>query len=175
MEGYLVRSIYVDEGATMQVMFEHCFNNLSPSIRAHLTETQTNLVGFLGEELTPTGQDRIRGVVKNRWFVPKDFVEVHRCTGSINVQCQPVLLGSNGHYKKTILQEVQDPASRPSKKQSRSCSAKKKSIGIREKSCGGQAGGIMAQGRKYPTGEMPNIDFISSVSEKGRWRVADVH
>ena len=33
IEGYLVRRILVDEGASVEVMYEHCFNNLSPSIQ----------------------------------------------------------------------------------------------------------------------------------------------
>lgn len=33
IEGYLVRRIYVDEGSSVDVMYEHCFNNLSANIR----------------------------------------------------------------------------------------------------------------------------------------------
>ncbi|GKD68860.1 hypothetical protein Tco_1322950 [Tanacetum coccineum] len=56
IKGYLIHRIFVDEGAAIQVMFEHYFNNLCLSIRARLAETQKNLVGFLGEELTPLGK-----------------------------------------------------------------------------------------------------------------------
>ena len=34
--GYLVQRIYVDEGSSMNVMYEHCFRNLSSSIRSGL-------------------------------------------------------------------------------------------------------------------------------------------
>ncbi|GJR16163.1 reverse transcriptase domain-containing protein [Tanacetum coccineum] len=53
---YLVRRIYVDRGALMEVMFEHCFENLSPEIKPKLKETQTNLVGFIGEATKPLGK-----------------------------------------------------------------------------------------------------------------------
>ncbi|GJV33672.1 hypothetical protein Tco_1394072 [Tanacetum coccineum] len=43
VEGYLVKRVYVDGGASVEVMFEHCFKNLSPTIRARLRETQTDL------------------------------------------------------------------------------------------------------------------------------------
>ncbi|GJY39603.1 reverse transcriptase domain-containing protein [Tanacetum coccineum] len=43
VEGYLVRRVYVDEGASVEVMFEHCFENLSPLIMARLRYTQTDL------------------------------------------------------------------------------------------------------------------------------------
>ncbi|GKB09771.1 hypothetical protein Tco_0843694, partial [Tanacetum coccineum] len=45
VEGYVIRKIYVDEGASMEVMFEHCFENLSLTIRARLKDTQNDLVG----------------------------------------------------------------------------------------------------------------------------------
>ncbi|GKE64372.1 reverse transcriptase domain-containing protein, partial [Tanacetum coccineum] len=54
--GYLVRRIYVDGGASVEVMFEHCFENLSPAIKARLKETQTDLVGFAGEATKPLGK-----------------------------------------------------------------------------------------------------------------------
>nr|GEV19936.1 hypothetical protein [Tanacetum cinerariifolium] len=46
MKGYLVRRVYVDQGASMEVMFEHCFENLSPAIRSRVRDTQMDLVGF---------------------------------------------------------------------------------------------------------------------------------
>ncbi|GKC79405.1 hypothetical protein Tco_1130179 [Tanacetum coccineum] len=39
MEGYLVRRVYVDQGALVQVMFEHSFENLSPTIKSRLRST----------------------------------------------------------------------------------------------------------------------------------------
>ncbi|GJR84539.1 reverse transcriptase domain-containing protein [Tanacetum coccineum] len=54
--GYLVRRIYVDGGASVEVMFEHRFENLSPAIKARLKETQMGLVGFTGEATKPLGK-----------------------------------------------------------------------------------------------------------------------
>ncbi|GKD63736.1 hypothetical protein Tco_1305844 [Tanacetum coccineum] len=56
VEGYLVRRVYMDEGASVEVMFKHCFENLSPVIKARLKETQTDLVGFAGEVTKPLGK-----------------------------------------------------------------------------------------------------------------------
>nr|GEX45031.1 reverse transcriptase domain-containing protein [Tanacetum cinerariifolium] len=53
MEGYLVKRVYVDEGLSVEVMFEHYFENLYPRIKAKLKETQTDLVGFTGEISKP--------------------------------------------------------------------------------------------------------------------------
>ncbi|GJT20964.1 hypothetical protein Tco_0890901 [Tanacetum coccineum] len=56
MEGYLVRRIYVDQGASVEVRFEHCFENLSPAIRSRLRDTQMDLVGFAGGVVRPLGK-----------------------------------------------------------------------------------------------------------------------
>ncbi|GKA16634.1 reverse transcriptase domain-containing protein [Tanacetum coccineum] len=44
VEGYLVRRVYVDEGSSAEVMFEHCFENLPGKGEAELRETELNLV-----------------------------------------------------------------------------------------------------------------------------------
>ncbi|GKC22312.1 hypothetical protein Tco_1024462 [Tanacetum coccineum] len=56
VEGYLVRRIHIDEGASVKIMFEHCFNMLHPSIRSRLVETQTTVSGFSGEQVKPLGK-----------------------------------------------------------------------------------------------------------------------
>nr|GEV04787.1 hypothetical protein [Tanacetum cinerariifolium] len=56
VEGYLVRRVYVDEGSSVEVMFEHCFENLNPRIKDRLRETQTDLVGFAGVVSKPVGK-----------------------------------------------------------------------------------------------------------------------
>ncbi|GKA20724.1 reverse transcriptase domain-containing protein [Tanacetum coccineum] len=48
MEGYLVHRVYMDHGASVEVMFKHCFENLCPAIRSRLRDTQMDLVGFAG-------------------------------------------------------------------------------------------------------------------------------
>ncbi|GJS50812.1 reverse transcriptase domain-containing protein [Tanacetum coccineum] len=56
IEGYLVRRVYVDEGSSVEVMFEHCFENLPAKVKAGLRETRTDLVGFAGEVAKPLGK-----------------------------------------------------------------------------------------------------------------------
>ncbi|GJU97837.1 reverse transcriptase domain-containing protein [Tanacetum coccineum] len=56
VEGYLVRRVYVDEGSSVEVMFEHCYENLPAKVRARLRETRTDLVGFAGEVAKPLGK-----------------------------------------------------------------------------------------------------------------------
>nr|GEZ10779.1 reverse transcriptase domain-containing protein [Tanacetum cinerariifolium] len=65
VEGYLVRWIYVDKGSQVEVMFEHCFENLHPRIKAKLKETRTDLVGFVGEVLKPLGKIELEVCFRN--------------------------------------------------------------------------------------------------------------
>ncbi|GJR92188.1 hypothetical protein Tco_0264362 [Tanacetum coccineum] len=46
IEGYLVRWVHVDEGASLEIMYEHYFNMLHPAIKLRLTETHTIISGF---------------------------------------------------------------------------------------------------------------------------------
>lgn len=56
IEGYLVRRVFVDERASVEIMFEHCFNNLHSSIRSRLRPTHTDLLGFTGDVTKPLGK-----------------------------------------------------------------------------------------------------------------------
>ena len=56
VERYTIRRVYVDQGASVEVMYEHCFENLDFSIRSQLKETSTPLVGFSGESIKPLGK-----------------------------------------------------------------------------------------------------------------------
>ncbi|GKA04372.1 reverse transcriptase domain-containing protein [Tanacetum coccineum] len=56
IEGYLVKRIHIDEGASIEIMYEHCFNMLHLKIKARLAETQTTVSGFSGERVKPLGK-----------------------------------------------------------------------------------------------------------------------
>nr|GEV10214.1 reverse transcriptase domain-containing protein [Tanacetum cinerariifolium] len=56
IEGYLVRRIHVDEEASIEIMYENCFNMLHPTIKERLTETPTTVSRFLGEQVKPLGK-----------------------------------------------------------------------------------------------------------------------
>nr|GEV95544.1 reverse transcriptase domain-containing protein [Tanacetum cinerariifolium] len=65
MEGYLVRRVYVDQRASMEVMFEHCFENLSPDIRTCLRGTQMDLVGFARGVVKPLGKIKLEVIFED--------------------------------------------------------------------------------------------------------------
>nr|GEV70145.1 reverse transcriptase domain-containing protein [Tanacetum cinerariifolium] len=66
VEGYLVKRVYVDEWSSVEVIFEHCFENFNPKIKAGLRETQTDLVGFAGEISKPLGNIELEVCFGNR-------------------------------------------------------------------------------------------------------------
>nr|GEX59726.1 reverse transcriptase domain-containing protein [Tanacetum cinerariifolium] len=74
VEGYLVRQVYVDEGSSVEVMFEHCFENLSPRIKVRLKETQTDLAGFAGEISKPLVTQMVI-IAECRWVEKKQMIE----------------------------------------------------------------------------------------------------
>ncbi|GKE41806.1 reverse transcriptase domain-containing protein [Tanacetum coccineum] len=49
MEGHFVHRIYVDRGASSEVLYEHCFVRLRPEIRSQMIPATTSLIGFSGE------------------------------------------------------------------------------------------------------------------------------
>ncbi|GKB21196.1 hypothetical protein Tco_0855119 [Tanacetum coccineum] len=59
IEGYLVKRIHIDKGASVEIMYEHCFNMLHPKIKARLAETQTTVSGFSGERVKPLGKIKL--------------------------------------------------------------------------------------------------------------------
>ncbi|GJY12907.1 hypothetical protein Tco_0382216 [Tanacetum coccineum] len=54
--GHLVHRIYVDGGASSEVLYEHCFVRLRPEIRSQMIPATTSLIGFNGETILPIGQ-----------------------------------------------------------------------------------------------------------------------
>nr|GEW00471.1 reverse transcriptase domain-containing protein [Tanacetum cinerariifolium] len=65
IEGYLVRRVFVDQGAAVQVMFEHCFRNFCPAIQARVSRTHMELVGFSGEQLRTIKKIELEVVFRN--------------------------------------------------------------------------------------------------------------
>ncbi|GJV53003.1 reverse transcriptase domain-containing protein [Tanacetum coccineum] len=56
--GHLVHRMYVDGGASSEILYEHCFNQLRPEIRNQMVPATTYLVGFSGEIIWPLGKYR---------------------------------------------------------------------------------------------------------------------
>ncbi|PWA74143.1 reverse transcriptase domain-containing protein [Artemisia annua] len=64
--GHDIHRMYVDGGASTDIMYEHCFKKLRPEIQSQLSPVVTPLTGFTGEKIWPMGQIRLLVVVGNR-------------------------------------------------------------------------------------------------------------
>ncbi|GJY13400.1 hypothetical protein Tco_0382709 [Tanacetum coccineum] len=56
MGGHSVHRIYVDGGASTEVLYKHCFIRLRPEIRNQMIPATTPLIRFSGETIWPLGQ-----------------------------------------------------------------------------------------------------------------------
>nr|GEZ49397.1 reverse transcriptase domain-containing protein [Tanacetum cinerariifolium] len=56
MGGHCVQRMYVDEGSSSEILYEHCFNRFHPEVRNQMIPATTPLVGFSGEIIWPLGQ-----------------------------------------------------------------------------------------------------------------------
>ncbi|GKC83847.1 hypothetical protein Tco_1139564 [Tanacetum coccineum] len=54
--GHFVHQIYVDGGASSEVLYEHYFVRIWPEIRSQMIPSTTSLIGFSGETIWPLGQ-----------------------------------------------------------------------------------------------------------------------
>nr|GEV01135.1 reverse transcriptase domain-containing protein [Tanacetum cinerariifolium] len=53
---HFVHSMYVDEGSSSKILYEHCLNRFCPEVRSHMIPVTTPLVEFSGEIIWPLGQ-----------------------------------------------------------------------------------------------------------------------
>ncbi|GJX09466.1 reverse transcriptase domain-containing protein [Tanacetum coccineum] len=56
IEGHFIHRIYVDGGASLEVLYEHCFVRIRPEVRSQMIPAITSLIGFSGETIWPIGQ-----------------------------------------------------------------------------------------------------------------------
>ncbi|GKD10243.1 reverse transcriptase domain-containing protein [Tanacetum coccineum] len=54
--GRKVGRVYMDSGSTCEVIYEHCFEKLNPTIKATRVNTKTPLVGFSGKRSWSVGE-----------------------------------------------------------------------------------------------------------------------
>ncbi|GJR55428.1 reverse transcriptase domain-containing protein [Tanacetum coccineum] len=87
IEYHQVRSILVDGGSSSEIMYEHCFRNLSVNIRSRLRRCRASLIGFSGETYHPLGIIDLRvtmGETERNKTVLMEFAIV-KCHSPYNV------------------------------------------------------------------------------------------
>nr|GEW57588.1 reverse transcriptase domain-containing protein [Tanacetum cinerariifolium] len=63
MGGHMVHCMYVDDGSSMEIFYEHCFNRLRPKINIQMVLATTSLTGFSDETIWPLGQLRLLVII----------------------------------------------------------------------------------------------------------------
>ncbi|GKF94992.1 reverse transcriptase domain-containing protein [Tanacetum coccineum] len=58
--------MYIDGGASADILYEHCFQKLRPEVKSQLNPATTSLTGFTGEKIWPMGQLRLPVIVGNK-------------------------------------------------------------------------------------------------------------
>ncbi|GKE45279.1 hypothetical protein Tco_1472563 [Tanacetum coccineum] len=53
--GYMIHRMYIDGGSSIEVLYEHCFNQLRLEIKNQMVPATTSLTGFNGETIWPLG------------------------------------------------------------------------------------------------------------------------
>nr|GEU60074.1 reverse transcriptase domain-containing protein [Tanacetum cinerariifolium] len=116
MEGYLVRRVYVDQGASVEVMFKHCFENISPAIKSRLREIQMDFIGFTGGVVKPLGKIELEVVFEDGGMFRMVMINftVVRAPSPYNIIFGRTCLKSHRAVSSTIHSMVKFPTPRGS-------------------------------------------------------------
>nr|GEY05930.1 reverse transcriptase domain-containing protein [Tanacetum cinerariifolium] len=63
--GHDIHRMYINGGASADILYEHCFQRLRPEVKSQLNPATTSLTGFTGENIWPIGQTRLLVIVGN--------------------------------------------------------------------------------------------------------------
>nr|GEY37017.1 reverse transcriptase domain-containing protein [Tanacetum cinerariifolium] len=63
--GHDIHRMYIDGGASADILYEHCFQRLRPEVKSQLNPATTSLTGFTGEKIWPIGQIQLLVIVGN--------------------------------------------------------------------------------------------------------------
>ncbi|XP_071687952.1 uncharacterized protein [Rutidosis leptorrhynchoides] len=103
-----VHRVYLDGGSACDIMYEHCFNQLSPAIKARLNTPKVPLVGFSGERCWPIGEvdlDFTIGEPPLSRTETLDFIVV-RSTSQCNILLERIAMMKIGKIVSTVHQLV---------------------------------------------------------------------
>nr|GEX08848.1 reverse transcriptase domain-containing protein [Tanacetum cinerariifolium] len=60
---HMIHRMYVDDGFSVEILYEHYFNRLWPEIKSQMVPATTSLTGFSGETIWPLGQLRLLVII----------------------------------------------------------------------------------------------------------------
>nr|GFA95380.1 reverse transcriptase domain-containing protein [Tanacetum cinerariifolium] len=74
MGGHTIHHMYIDDGSSMDILYEHCFNRLWPEIKSQMVPATTLLTGFSGETTWPLGQLRLLVTIEDIIHSTKEWM-----------------------------------------------------------------------------------------------------
>nr|GFB67516.1 reverse transcriptase domain-containing protein [Tanacetum cinerariifolium] len=97
MGGHMIHRMYIDDGSSMEILYEHCFNRLRPEIKSQMVLATTSLTGFSGETIWPLGQLRLLVTIGDAthstkaWmnFMVVKSIEERTCPANFTVALHP--------------------------------------------------------------------------------------
>ncbi|GKB35285.1 reverse transcriptase domain-containing protein [Tanacetum coccineum] len=173
VEGYLVRRVFVDQGAAVQVMLEHCFRNLPMTVQARLMQTHTELVGFSGEQLLPMGKIELEVMFGSEGLCRKTTMKftLVKASSSYNI-----ILGRTRMKELRAISSIMHAMMKfPTPRGIATLVPQTAIPRFRKKQNGDERSRGMDQGRYCKAGAVPDVDFQSSSSKEGRQNLEDVH
>nr|GEV15228.1 reverse transcriptase domain-containing protein [Tanacetum cinerariifolium] len=60
---HMIHRMYVDGGSSMEILYEHCFNQIRLEIKSQMVPVTTSLAGFSGDTIWPLGQLRLLVII----------------------------------------------------------------------------------------------------------------
>ncbi|GKC12187.1 reverse transcriptase domain-containing protein [Tanacetum coccineum] len=162
IEGYLVHRIHVDEGASIEIMYGHCYNMLHLAIRSRLTKTHTMVSGFSGEQVKPLaklgldvcfGGDGLckRAIMKFTVILaPSSYNIILGCPSLKQLRVIPLTIHEMMKFPTTWGVATKKPS-------------------------GNLRGGQVAKIQNSQAGQVTHMDFKPCVSKEGRWKLEYVH
>nr|GEV43024.1 reverse transcriptase domain-containing protein [Tanacetum cinerariifolium] len=74
MGGHMIHRMYIDDGSSMEILYEHCFNRLQPEIKSQMVPATTSLTGFSGETIWLLGQLRLLVITGDATYSTKAWM-----------------------------------------------------------------------------------------------------
>ncbi|GJU72283.1 reverse transcriptase domain-containing protein [Tanacetum coccineum] len=112
MGGHFVHRVYVDGGASSEVLYEHCFKKLRKEIRDQMVPATTHLIGFSGETIWPLGQIALLVKIGDEVHSHLPLYEFHGYQVTIPTQCNNRQAGHTENPRRTINSARDHPVSR---------------------------------------------------------------
>nr|GEV09563.1 reverse transcriptase domain-containing protein [Tanacetum cinerariifolium] len=181
--GHMFHRMYVDEGSSMEVLYEHCFNRLRPEVKNQMVPATTSLTGFSEKTIWPLGQLRLLVTIgdadhstrawMNFMIFPADggILTIHS-TILIPAECATVITSSESSDMTGVPRSVAEH--RLNTQEGYSPVRQKKGSGLGTRQGHPSRGAKISRGRDHERSLLSRLVVQSSHGKKTRRQLANV-